>query len=397
MTRSALRRGLRPAAAALAVGLLSAGCGGSSSPVAAPVPPAATSGPASSESVPSPTATAPGRPGATATRAPAPGSLTPKVVGTVATGLTTPWGLAFLPDGSALVSERDTGLVKRVTAAGAVTTVGRVADAVHTASDGGEGGLLGLALDPAYPRQPYLYAYLTSASDNRVVRMTYARGRLGAPTVLLRGIHRSTHHNGGRIGFGPDGMLYVGTGDAEERPNAQDRGSLNGKILRMTRTGAVPAGNPFPGSLVWTLGHRNVQGFGWDPQGRMWADEFGQDTWDEVNRIVAGRNYGWPVVEGVGHRSGYADPVVTWHTDDASPSGLAVVGSTAYVAALKGERLWAVPLGGGAPKASFTGTYGRLRTVAVAPDGSVWLTTSNTDGRAEPSKGDDRILRLDVR
>lgn len=316
----------------------------------------------------------------------------PRVTRTITSGLTTPWGLAFLPDGSALVSERDTGRITKVTAAGRVTTIGTVPGSVHE----GEGGLLGLALDPAYPRAPYVYAYTTTARDNRIVRMRWTGGALGRPQVLVAGIQKAGNHNGGRIAFGPDGMLYAGTGDASIRPNAQNRASLNGKILRMTSTGKVPAGNPFRGSLIWSLGHRNVQGFGWDAAGRMYADEFGQNTWDEVNRISPGRNYGWPTVEGVGHKRGFTDPILTWRTSDASPSGLAVVGSTAYVAALRGERLWAVPLRGGKATASFSGTYGRLRTVAVAPDGTLWLTTSNTDGRSTPGSGDDRILRVSV-
>lgn len=194
-------------------------------------------------------------------------------------------------------------------------------------------------------------------------------------------------------------MLYVGTGDAAERAAAQDLASRNGKILRLRPDGSVPPDNPFPGSPVYSLGHRNVQGLAWDRAGRLWATELGQNEFDEVNLILPGRNYGWPEVEGTGDTRGgrFTNPVVTWRTDEASPSGAAIRDSVLYVAALRGERLWWVPLDGtraGRPEPLLEGRYGRLRTVAVAPDGALWLTTSNRDGRGDPSRADDRVLRL---
>jgi hypothetical protein len=194
-------------------------------------------------------------------------------------------------------------------------------------------------------------------------------------------------------------MLYAGVGDAGTTANAQNQQSRNGKILRMTPAGGVPAsGNPFAGSLVYSLGHRNVQGLAWDAQGRLYAAEFGQNTFDEVNQIVAGGNYGWPVVEGRGNDARYRDPIVVWTTAEASPSGATIDGSTLYVAALRGQRLWAVPLtsagGAGTPVARLQGQYGRLRTVERAPDGSLWVTTSNRDGRGTPAVTDDRVLRF---
>lgn len=316
--------------------------------------------------------------------------------GTVlATGLDAPWGLAFLPDGSALVSQRDDAAIVRVTKAGAKSRVGVVPGVLH----GGEGGLLGLAVAPTYARDHLLYAYRTTSTGNQVVRMTYTpRDGLGRPSVILEGIRNSVHHNGGRLAFGPDGKLYVTTGDAEVKGAAQDRSSLNGKILRIDADGSIPADNPFR-SPVWSYGHRNVQGIAWDAQGRLWADEFGQNTWDELNLIRKGANYGWPVVEGRQQHAGFVAPVRQWHTDDASPSGITIAGSTIYLAALKGQRLWQVPLAGtstGTPKALLTGTYGRLRNVARAPDGSLWLVSNNTDGRVAPRRGDDRIVRLTV-
>lgn len=316
---------------------------------------------------------------------------------TVTTRLTSPWGLAFLPDGDALVSERDTGLVKRVPAdGGKAVTVGRVRGVVP----GGEGGLLGLAVPPgASPR--YVYAYYTGARDNRVVRLGWDGQQLGRQTPLLTGIPKSSIHNGGRLLTAPDGTLFVATGDAGDPSLSQRKGSLAGKILRITADGRPAPGNPFPGSPVYSLGHRNVQGLALDSAGRLWASEFGQSDVDELNLIRPGRNYGWPVLEGAGNDSRYVDPAVEWSpTSTASPSGIAILDDVAYVASLRGQVLWQVPLDGaraGAPRALKLGDLGRLRTVAVAPDGALWLVTSNTDGRATPGPRDDRILRLEVR
>lgn len=311
---------------------------------------------------------------------------------TVAAGLDVPWGLAFLPDGSALVAERDTGRVLRVRRGAAPRQVAQIAGV----SAVGESGLLGLAVSPRYRLDGYVYAYFTSAVDNRIVRFRLARPQIQQP--ILTGLARSSVHNGGRIAFGPDGMLYAGVGDAGLAATAQDPGSRNGKILRMRPDGGVPFGNPIAGSLVFSLGHRNVQGLAWDWWGRLYATEFGASNWDEVNRIVPGGNYGWPIVEGVAGDPRFRDPIVTWRPAEASPSGVAIVGMTLYVAALRGARLWVVPLdwtgGAGTPSAQLVGDYGRLRTVERAPDGSLWVTTSNRDGRGVPAADDDRILRF---
>jgi len=311
---------------------------------------------------------------------------------TVATGVDVPWGLAFLPDGSALVAQRDTGEILRVRAG---STGKEKVFTVPGVEAAGEGGLLGLAVAEDFGQTKLVYAYYTAAADNRIVR--FELGRDAAPEVIFDGIDKASFHNGGRIAFGPDGMLYAGTGDAGDRPAAQDPADVNGKILRLTPDGDPAPGNPTAGSPVWSLGHRNVQGLAWAGDGTMYGIEFGQDRLDEVNVIEPGKNYGWPEVEGAGDDSRFTNPLVTWPTDDASPSGAAIAGDTLYVAALRGERLWSVPLDGGEPRAELSGRYGRLRTVAVAPDGALWLTTSNTDGRGDIRDGDDRILRFVAR
>ncbi|MBK3637201.1 PQQ-dependent sugar dehydrogenase [Streptomyces sp. MBT97] len=327
---------------------------------------------------------------------------TVEVVRTVAEGLDTPWGLAPLPEGGLLVASRDAGTITRVdTGTGRKTQLGEVPGV----SAAGEGGLLGLALSPDYASDRMVYAYVTSASDNRVLRMIYdparpAGDQLGAPDTVFKGIPKGMIHNGGRIAFGPDRLLYVGTGETGDRGLAQDRKSLGGKILRLTPEGDPAPGNPFPDSAVYSYGHRNVQGLAWDSRQRLLASEFGQDTWDELNAIEPGADYGWPTAEGRSGDARFRDPIAQWHTDDASPSGVAYAQGSIWTAGLKGQRLWRVPLKGTAasadPQAFLKGEYGRLRTVVAAGGDRLWVTTSNTDGRGEPKKGDDRILELKV-
>lgn len=331
---------------------------------------------------------------------PAKGTVT--VVRTVAEGLNTPWGLAPLPEGGLLVASRDEGTITRVDAeTGKKTELGEVPGV----SAAGEGGLLGLALSPDYASDHMVYAYFTSASDNRVVRMIYdparpAGDQLGAPDTVFKGIPKGMIHNGGRIAFGPDRLLYVGTGESGDRGLAQDKKSLGGKILRLTPEGEPAAGNPFPDSAVYSYGHRNVQGLAWDSKQRLFAAEFGQDTWDELNAIVPGADYGWPTAEGRSEDTRFRSPTAQWHTADASPSGIAYAEGSIWMAGLRGQRLWRVPLKGTAasadPQAFLEGDYGRLRTVVSAGGDKLWVTTSNTDGRGDPKSGDDRILELKV-
>jgi glucose/arabinose dehydrogenase len=303
-----------------------------------------------------------------------------------ADGLDAPWSIAFAGD-TMLVSERDSARVLEFSESGERHEVG-VIDGV---APGGEGGLLGLAV-----RDGELYTYFTADDGNRVERRAL-RGdpgglSLGEPAVVIDGIPSAANHNGGRIAFGPDGMLYVTTGDAGDRDSAQDLGSLSGKILRLEPDGRVPGDNPFPGSPVYSYGHRNPQGIGWDAEGTMYASEFGQDTWDELNVIEPGGDYGWPEVEGIAGDDRFIDPVQQWRPSEASPSGLAVTGSDILIANLRGERLRSVPLDDPATSTEMhVGEFGRLRDVA-ATTGAIWLLTNNTDGRGDPGDGDDRII-----
>lgn len=319
----------------------------------------------------------------------------PRVVDTVADGLTAPWGLDFLPDGAAVVTERDTRRVLRVTAEGDVAEIG----VIDAAAPEGEGGLLGVAVSPSYSSDSLLYFYVTTTEDNRVVRATYDGAGLGAPEVVLDGIPNGFIHDGGRLEFGPDGDLFVSTGESGDPPIAQDPDSLGGKILRITPDGRPSPSNPDPASPVWSSGHRNVQGLAFDDEGTLWASEFGASTWDELNRVEGGGNYGWPQVEGRGGREEFTDPQVVWETENASPSGLAFLDGHVWMAALRGQRLWRVDVSQGkaaSPRDFFVGRYGRMRTVVVSPDGDLWVTTSNRDGRGEPAAEDDRILVVDV-
>jgi glucose/arabinose dehydrogenase len=319
------------------------------------------------------------------------------VVGTVATDLEVPWGLGFLPDGDAVVTERDSARVLLISGDDhTVTEIGSVGDAAPQ----GEGGLLGVAVSPSFDQDHTLYFYVSSQDDNRIVTATLDGDRLGDTTPIFTGIPLGSIHDGGRLAFGPDGMLYASTGETGNPDLAQDRDSLGGKILRLTPDGDPAPGNPF-GTAVWSFGHRNVQGLAF-VDGQLWASEFGQNTFDELNMIEPGQNYGWPIHEGSGGASeGYTDPQATWGTDVASPSGLAYADGALWLGALHGARLWKVPVTGtgadqaaGQPEAYFVGEYGRMRTVVVAPDGNLWVTTSNRDGRGDPQDGDDRILEI---
>ncbi|WP_092565053.1 PQQ-dependent sugar dehydrogenase [Bowdeniella nasicola] len=220
--------------------------------------------------------------------------------------------------------------------------------------------------------------------------------RLSEPETILEGIPAAGNHNGGRIAFGPDGKLHVGTGDAGQRELSQDLDSLAGKILRLNPDGSRPADNPFDGSFVYSYGHRNVQGLAWTADGTMYASEFGASTFDELNRIEPGGNYGWPEAEG-DSGGAFLDPVAQWATSEASPSGIAIRGEDVFIANLRGRSIRRVNLTDpGKQQLYLAEENTRFRDVAVSPTGEIWVLTNNTDGRGDPGPDDDRLLRLDV-
>ncbi|MEV4446867.1 PQQ-dependent sugar dehydrogenase [Streptomyces mirabilis] len=323
----------------------------------------------------------------------------PSSIGTVSSGWTIPWGTYWMPDGqTALVTERDDFRVWKVTKDGTRTQVGTVPNAVTT---NGEGGLLGVAVDPKWATNHYVYFMHTASEGNRVVRMTYDGSSLTNYTILLQGIKKNRYHNGGRLAFGPDGYLYVSTGEAQTPELAQDKTSLNGKILRMTTDGKAAPGNPF-GNYVYSYGHRNPQGLAFDRNGRLWEAEFGNSSKDELNLIKPGANYGWPTCEGSCSVSGMTNPKATWNVSEASPSGIAIVRNVVYMASLRGERLWRVPITGdtenvGTPTAYYVGTYGRLRTVTKVPGADqLWLSTTNCDNNGGAADGSDKIFKVSI-
>ncbi|MEV0146996.1 MULTISPECIES: PQQ-dependent sugar dehydrogenase [unclassified Nonomuraea] len=322
----------------------------------------------------------------------------PQTPTTVASGWDVPWDVSWAPDGSfALVTERDTFRVYKVTAAGAKTQVGTVPNVQTT---DGEGGLMGVAMSKTWngTSDQDVFFMHTASEGNRVARMTFNGTALGGYTSILQGIDKNRYHNGGRIRFGPDGYLYVTTGDAQQSSNAPDLASLNGKILRITRTGAAAPGNPF-GTRVYSYGHRNPQGLAWDSAGRLWSSELGNSSRDELNLIQPGKNYGWPTCEGTCSTSGMTNPKHTWSVSEASPSGIAIVNDTVFMAALRGQRLWRIVLNGenvSTVNSYFNGTYGRLRAVEKVPNASaIWFGSTNSDNNG--SGAADVIRRTNIR
>lgn len=330
-------------------------------------------------------------------------------------GLEIPWSLVFLPDGRALVSERPGRI--RLIEDGRLAAQPVASLAVAT---GGEGGLMGLALHPDYPRAPFLYAMHTegegSGRTNQVVRLVLTGNQARFDRVILGGIVGGRNHNGGRIAFGPDRHLYIGTGEIFEASRAQDRSDLAGKILRVTPEGAIPADNPFPGSPVFSLGHRNVQGLAWHPvSGVLFASEhgpsgeFGLRAYDEINVVRHGLNYGWPLVVGAPKDPAFVDPIAAWPDTPTPPGGIAFWRGDLFVATLRSRALLRIVLDDtqAGPKvrvverwfadASGNGRFGRLRDAVAGPDGALYVLTSNRDGRGVAQAGDDRILRLTPR
>ena len=318
----------------------------------------------------------------------------------VAEDLDTPWALAFLPDGSLLVTERPGRLVH-------IGESGRETYTIRGVREAGEGGLMGLALHPDFAETRWIYVCLTGerggSLENRVERYRFDRGP-SERRVILAGIPGAYFHDGCQLGFGPDGYLYISTGDVGNGEDAQERRSLAGKILRLTDDGGVPADNPF-GSAVYSYGHRNPQGLTWDEEGRLWSTEHGRSAggsgYDELNLIERGANYGWPLIQGDAEAPGMVNPILhsgpnyTW-----APGGAAYWNGRIFFGGLRGEALYeAGPLERGRGRVEllvhFHGEFGRIRAVRIGPDGMLYFSTSNRDGRGQVRRGDDKIVRID--
>ncbi len=323
----------------------------------------------------------------------------------VAENLDTPWGIALLPDGGMLVTERP-GRVRLISAAGDLQY--KPVAVLSQVREEGEAGLLGITLHPDFLGNKYVYLYYSYSVNritiaNRVVRMTLVDNELKDEKIIIDGIPGAANHDGGRIKFGPDRYLYVTTGDAQQSQLAQDTNSLAGKILRVTDEGASAPGNPF-GNLVYSYGHRNPQGLAWDSWGRLWATEHGRSNptgYDELNLIEAGKNYGWPIIQGSEEKPGLIAPIINSGPDTAwAPSGAAFVGWSLFFGGLKGQTLYEADIQDGQFKKlneHFKGEFGRIRDVVAGEGGMLYMTTSNQDSRGTPNSGDDKIIKVNPR
>jgi glucose/arabinose dehydrogenase len=328
-------------------------------------------------------------------------------VDVVAGNLQIPWSLAFAPDGRLFVTERP-GRV-RIFAAGSSTS--EVALTLDDVFAQGEAGVLGITVDPEFASNRFVYVYYTArvgaSAANRVVRYREAGGRLGEPVVVIDNIPANQIHDGGRLRFGPDGLLYITTGDAATTSLAQDIASTAGKILRLTRDGTTPRDNPFS-SPVYSYGHRNPQGLDWHPgNGSLWGSEHGASGNDEVNVIESGANYGWPRIEAAQAMPGMRTPIV-FYPAAIAPSGASFYRGSRFpafvnnlfVATLRGVHILRLRVDAGPPPRVVTqerllnDRFGRIRDVMVGPDGLIYFCTSNRDGRGNPVTADDRIARL---
>jgi len=317
-------------------------------------------------------------------------------VTTVVAGLEIPWETVFLPNGDLLVTERPGRLTR---------TAKSIIDGVKHR---GEGGLLGAVLHPDFETNQWIYLYMTTGANdsltNRVVRFRLHNDVLSDETMILENIPGAIYHDGGRMKFGPDGKLYVTTGDATQSDLAQDLHSLAGKILRMNDDGSVPSDNPF-GTYVWSLGHRNPQGLAWDDRGRLWSTEHGRSGavsgYDELNLIEKGKNYGWPVIEGPATKSGMESPALQSGADDTwAPASAAYWNGRIFFGGLRGESLYEADITVDPPKLKqhFHTEFGRIRNVVVDPTNTyLYITTSNRDGRGKVRDGDDKVIRISLK
>ena len=300
----------------------------------------------------------------------------------VATDLNVPTGLVVLPDGTAIVGERETGRLVQVFPDRAPARELMTVPGIDTA---GDGGLLGLALSPTFAEDGLIYAYVSTATDNRVVRFPIG----GTPNPVLVGIPHGETHNGGGLLFAPDGTLFVGTGDVGNPPSAQDPQSLAGKVLHVD-----VFGQPVNGALVHASGLENVTSLCLSGAGTLFATDDAAAGQDELDAIAINRDYGWPTTSATS-----AGPVVEFPSAEGGPGGCAVSGSTVFMGFLEGEKISIVNLDNNGnvvdqPEQFLVGTYGRLRSVAIDGQGGLWITTSNRDGLGTPRDGDDKVLRI---
>lgn len=315
----------------------------------------------------------------------------------VAEKLEIPWGLDFLPDGSIIFTER-AGRVRFIDAKLGLLPepLLTIAEVAHV----GEGGLLGITLHPNFAKNQFIYLYYTYRDGqdlaNRVVRYRKKDKNLLDKKTIIDNIPGEANHNGGRIKFGPDGFLYITTGDALISQFAQNKNSLAGKILRLKDDGTIPADNPFPGLPVYSFGHRNPQGLAWDAQGRLWATEHGSIATDEVNLIEPGKNYGWPIIRGDKKAAGLESPVIYSGADTWAPSGAAFLDGSLFFAGLRAQSLYELVIKDQPFKLRrhLYKNFGRLRDVVVGPDNFLYLLTSNRDGRGVPTGNDDQLIKI---
>ncbi len=316
----------------------------------------------------------------------------------IAQNLNIPWELAFLPNGDMLVTERGGKLLR-------INKENKNTIEIEGVTHRGEGGLLGLALDPNFKDNNLIYVYLTTTTNgkvtNQVERYTLGENAVTNKTVILKDIPGSTNHDGGRIAFGPDNLLYITAGDAGNEQGAQDTKNLAGKILRINSDGTIPNDNPFT-NAVYSYGHRNPQGIIWDKDGQLWSTEHGrsgaQTGYDELNKIVKGGNYGWPDIEGDEKKEGIVSPQIhsgskeTW-----APAGMVYLNNYIIFTGLRGESLYTANISDGTAKdlkKYLSSTYGRLRSVVTGPDNMLYILTNNGDGRGNKKSGDDKIILI---
>jgi glucose/arabinose dehydrogenase len=315
----------------------------------------------------------------------------------IAKNLDIPWSLAFLPDGSIVFTERQ-GRIKLIDAKEGLLPQPLLV--MEEVAHVGEGGLLGLALHPNFTSNQWLYVYHTYQTGNRLFNRV-VRFRMDGRTfvdkqVILNNIPGASIHDGGRLKFGPDGKLYVTVGDASVPENAQDTGSLSGKILRLNDDGIIPLDNPFPNSPVYSYGHRNPEGITWDDKGRLWETEHGSSATDELNLVQPGKNCGWPVIRGDASAPGMVSPVIQSGRDTWAPTGIAYWNGSVFFTGLRGQTLYQAVIHDGTVslKARFVRDFGRLRDVVVGPDGMLYILTNNRDGRGVPTAEDDQLIRI---